>query len=70
VGNDGVKVGRGVGVRLGVGVWYQRGVGVSVRVGGMTGEGVTNASGGYSSSIAERQSSPPGKTNSLKRAEE
>jgi hypothetical protein len=42
----GVKVGRGVGVAVGVGDTYHRGVGVGVRVGGTTGEGVIIASGG------------------------
>ena len=41
-----MKVGRGVGVAVGVGDTYHRGVGVSVRVGGTTGEGVIIASGG------------------------
>jgi hypothetical protein len=48
VGVDGlgVKVGRGVGVLVGVGDTYQRNVAVEVRVGGTTGEGVIIASGG------------------------
>ena len=43
---NGVKVGRGVGVFVGVGDTYQREVAVGVRVGGMTGEGVIRISGG------------------------
>ncbi len=62
-------MGRGVGVVVGVGDTYQREVGEGVRVGGTTGEGVIMVSGGYSSSMAERQSSPPVLTNSLKRVE-
>ena len=46
VGLMGVKVGRGVGVLLGVGIWYQRGVEVGVRVGGTTAVGVMSISGG------------------------
>ena len=64
----GVKVGRGEGVMVGVGDTYQREVIVGVREGGMTGVGVIIASGGYSSSMAGCQSSPPVKTNSLNRA--
>ena len=64
----GVKVGRGVGVLVGVGDWYQRNVAVGVREGGTTGDGVIITSGGYSSSMAVRQSSPPVKANSLNRA--
>jgi hypothetical protein len=45
-GINGVKVGRGVGVFVGVGDTYQREVAVGVRVGGMTGEGVISISGG------------------------
>ncbi len=60
-----VKVGRGVGVEVGVGLTYQRRVAVGVRVGGMTAVGVINASGGYNSSIAVSQSSPPVDTYSL-----
>ena len=45
-GMNGVKVGRGVGVFVGVGDTYQREVAVGVRVGGMTGEGVISISGG------------------------
>ena len=64
----GVRVGRGVEVAVGVGDTYHREVGVSVRVGGMTGEGVIIASGGYSSSMAGYHSIPPVEANSLKRA--
>lgn len=63
----GVNVGRGVGVVVGVGDTYQRSVGVGVRVGGMTAVGVISASGGYSSSMADCQFSPPVEMNSLKR---
>ena len=42
----GVKVGRGVGVAVGVGDTYHHSVGVGVRVGGTTGDGVIIASGG------------------------
>jgi hypothetical protein len=63
----GVRVGRGVGVLVGVGETYQREVGVGVRVGGVTGEGVIMLSGGYSSSMAVTQSSWPVEANSLKR---
>lgn len=59
-------MGRGEGVRVGVGDTYQRDVGVGVRVGGMTGVGVSKASAGYSSSIAVCQSNPPVEANSLK----
>lgn len=65
---SGVKVGRGVGVVVGVGETYQRDVGVGVRVGGTTGEGVIIVSGGYNSSIAVYQSSIPVQANSLNRA--
>jgi len=65
VGESGVKVGRKVAVKVGVGDWYQRGVGVRVRVGGTMGVGTSNASGGYSSNIADRQSNPLVRTNSL-----
>ena len=58
VSESGVKVGRGVGVSVGVGDTYQRGVGETVRVGGVIGEGVISASGGYSSSMADCQSIP------------
>lgn len=46
VGLMGVKVGRGVGLLVGVGGWYQRGVEVGVRVGGITTVGVMSISGG------------------------
>jgi hypothetical protein len=59
VGVSGVSVGRGEEVMVGVGDWYQRGVGEGVRVDGTSGVDVTRASGGYSSSMAEVQSSPP-----------
>jgi hypothetical protein len=65
VARMGVSVGRGVEVVVGVRVWYQRGVGLGVRVGGIRAVGVTSASGGYSSSMAVRQSRPLVKTNSL-----
>lgn len=68
VGGAGVKVGREVGVLVGVGETYHRKVGVGVRVGGITAVGVINDSGGYSSNMAERQSLPPVNTNSLNRA--
>jgi hypothetical protein len=68
VARPGVKVGRGVGVRVGVGDTYHRNVAVEVRVGGTTGEGVIIASDGYNSSMAVCQSSPPVKANSLNRA--
>jgi hypothetical protein len=42
----GVKVGLIVEVMVGVGLTYQRKVAVGVRVGGITGEGVINTSGG------------------------
>ena len=64
----GVRVGRGVGVLVGVGDTYQRDVGEGVRVGGMTAVGVINASGGYSSSMDACQSLPPVEINSLMRA--
>jgi hypothetical protein len=64
----GVKVGRGVGVEVGVGETKKSGVGVSVRVGGTMGEGVIIVSGGDISSIAVCQSSPSINANSLKRA--
>jgi hypothetical protein len=66
----GVKVGRGVGVFVGVGDIYQRKVAVGVCVGGKTGEGVIIASGGYNSNMALIQSFPPGEANSLNRAAE
>jgi len=68
VGLMGVKVGRRVGVEVGVGDWYQRRVAVGVRVSGATGEGVSRTSGGYNSSMAVCQSRLPFRTNSLKRA--
>jgi hypothetical protein len=62
----GVDVGGGVfvgpGVRLGMGVIE------GVSVGGRTGVAVYSASGGYSSSMAEYQSSPLINANSVKRA--
>ena len=63
---DGVNVGRGV--RVGNGVQVGRGVRVGVRVGGKTFVGVTSTSGGYNSSIAEYQSKPLVRANSVKRA--
>ena len=64
----GVKVGLGVGVRVGVGETYQRKVGVGVRVGGTTAVGVINTSGGYNWSMAVLHGSSPVETNSLNRA--
>ena len=73
-----VPVGRGVGLRVtepvgrgvrdGPGVSDGIGVRLGVAVGGRTTVGVTRASGGYNSSMAEYQSSPPVRTNSVKRA--
>ena len=62
----GERVGRGV--RVGSGVHVGSGVRVGVIVGGSTLVGVTSTSGGYSSSMAEYQSSPPVSANSVKRA--
>jgi len=58
----GLRVRVGNGVRVGIGVF------VEVGVGGKTLVGVSNTSGGYSSSMAEYQSSPPVRVNSVKRA--
>ena len=68
VGVMGVKVGNGVVVAVGVGVLYQRGVIVGVGVGESIKAGVSRASGGYISNMADRQSKPWLSTNSLKRA--
>ena len=62
----GVKVARGV--RVNVGVHVGSGVFVAVAVGGNNFVGVTKTSGGYSSSIAVYQFSPPVSANSVKRA--
>jgi hypothetical protein len=62
----GVRVGRGVQVGYGVSVGH--GVREGVIVGGRTGVAVINASAGYSSNMAENQSSPSVWANSLKRA--
>ena len=63
---EGVKVGRGV--RVGRGVQVGSGVRVGVTVGGRSRVGVTRMSVGYNCSIAEYQSSPSVRANSLKRA--
>ena len=62
---EAVSVGRGV--RDGPGVLEGIGVLEGVAVGGKSGVGVRSASAGYSSSMAEYQSSPPVMANSVKR---
>ena len=72
VGGGGVEVGGGVGdirgVFVGPGVRLGMGVIEGVNVGGRIGVAVYSASGGYSSSMAEYQSSPLVNANSVKRA--
>ncbi len=63
-----MKVGRYVGVEVGVGDTYPYGVRVGVRVAGTTGEGVIIDSGGYNWRMALYQSSAPVQANSLERA--
>ena len=62
-----LAVGVGPGVRVGRRVEVGMGVLEGVAVGASTRVGVTSTSGGYNSSMAEYQSRPPVRVNSVKR---
>ncbi len=67
-GSVAVRVGEGPGVREGTGVSEGIGVLDGVAVGGRTGVAVKRASAGYSCNMAEYQSRPSVRANSVKRA--